>query len=130
MSDDYFVDPNDDNAKREFDHLMDFVRQRNAEVEMREHFRTTPVDRKDNIGMRLHMVNSHQFQLEDLNYADEDYHSDIPSISAKMQSHRGEGAVPALTDTDIEDWHEHEHTHGEYAGEYETEDRGRNHRHL
>jgi hypothetical protein len=130
MSDDHFVDPNDENAKRHFDGLMDFVRQRNAEVEMREHFRTTSVDRKDNIGMRLHMVNAHQFTLEDLNFTDEDFHSDIPSISARMKAHSKEGIMPALSDTDIEDWHEHEHTHGEYAGDYETEDRGRNHRHL
>ena len=101
-----------------------------------EHMRTLSTNRQDPIGMKLHMINSHQFSLDETTWADENAHEGVPRIQHKLSmmykklDKTGGGLYPELDHEDITEWHNHTHTAGEFAEDYPSEDTGEEHKHL
>ncbi len=99
-----------------------------SQKEATEHMRTLSTNRQDPIGMRLHMINAHQFNIDNTTWADEGTHDKVPRIQHKLSMMTDR--YPKLDDEDITAWHEHEHTTGEFADDFQSEDIGEEHRHL
>ena len=110
-----------------FKNMLNF---RQATDEADEHMRVLPVNRQDPTGMKLHMINSHQFSIDNTTWADEESHDAIPRIRHKMRMMQGNDHYPKLDHEDVLAWHDHEHTAGEFADEYPFENTGDEHEHL
>ena len=100
--------------------------------EAEEHMRTLSTDKRDQTGMRLHMINAHQFSIDETTWANEGPHDKVPRIQHKMSMMQGysDERYPKLDHEDILAWHEHDHTAGEFAEDYPSEDTGEEHKHF
>lgn len=111
----------------EFKNMMNL---RTAQDEVEEGMRTLSTHRQDPTGMKLHMINSHQFSVNVTRWADEESHGAIPRIQHKMSMMQGDDHYPELDHEDITAWHSHEHTAGEFAEDYPSVDTDEEHKHL
>lgn len=132
MTDDnnFIFGDNEEEHNANLEHLNNWLNARKLEDEADEHMRTLSTDKRDQTGMRLHMMNSHQFSLDNTTWAEEELHDGIPRIKHKMRMMRGDDHYPKLDHEDILAWHEHEHTAGDFAEDYPSEDTGEEHKHF
>ncbi len=130
---------NDENyffGKDEIEHnanmaeLSKWLDSRKSESEVDEHMRILPVNKQDPTGMKLHMINSHQFSVDNTTWADEESHDAIPRIRHKMRMMSNDDHYPKLDHEDVLAWHDHEHTAGEFADDHPFENTGDEHEHL
>ena len=132
MTDDnnFIFGDNEYESKENIEHLKNWLDARKAESEVDEHMRTLSTNKQDPTGMRLHMINSHQFSVDNTTWADEGLHDGVPRIQHKMRMMRGDDHYPKLDHEDILAWHDHDHTAGEFAEDYPSEDTGEEHKHF
>jgi len=126
----YIFGDNEYESNENIEHLKNWLDARQTLYELDETLRTSSTNKKDQIGMKLHMINAHQFSIDDVRWANEEPHDAIPRIKHKMSMMQNDSHYPELDHEDILAWHEHEHTSGNFADDYPYEDTGEEHRHL
>lgn len=126
----YFFGKDEIENNANVEELKKWLSARTAESEVDEHMRVLPVNRQDPTGMKLHMINSHQFSIDNTTWANEEPHDAIPRIRHKMRMMQGDDHYPKLDHEDVLAWHDHEHTAGDSADEHPFENVGDEHKHL
>lgn len=82
-----------------------------------EHMRQRPINMRSREDMMLHMITAHDLHPLSLQFYDESEHDSIPALRDKKRNWSGPN-VPSLDHEDLVNWHEHEHTQGEFASDY------------
>ena len=126
----YFFGKDEIEHNATFEALNSMLNARSSEVEAIEHMRTLSTNVQDPTGMKLHMINSHQFGVDNTKYADESLHYEVPRIRHKLKMMGNSDRYPEMDHEDIVAWHNHEHTAGDSADIHEAENIGEEHRHL
>lgn len=87
-----------------------------------------PVDMNDPMDLKMHLIQAHGWNPQDLTHYDESAHDPIPSLRNRSRNWNGP-TVPELDVADVRNIHTHEHTESEYASDYPHTTLGSSHFH-
>ena len=79
--------------------------------------RQKPINMRSREDMMFHMMSAHDVHPLSLQFYDESEHDSVPLLRDRSRDWSKE-TVPELDHKDVVNWHDHEHTAGEYAKDY------------